>query len=80
MLLAVPHLPAAGGLAGLFRTVMIDLAPPGDTAVAVGLSAAGLRRRSVVVDLGHVGAYNATLPASLAITPDPVVAQFAGRT
>ena len=35
--------------------------------------------RSVVVDLGRVGAYKATQPASLAITPDEVAAPYAGR-
>jgi len=35
--------------------------------------------RSVVVDLGRVGAYKAILPASLAITPDEVAAHYAGR-
>ena len=36
-------------------------------------------RRTVVVDLGRIGAYKATLPASLAITPDEVAARYAGR-
>ncbi|MDO8802490.1 hypothetical protein [Phenylobacterium sp.] len=35
--------------------------------------------RSVVVDLGEVSAYNAALPAPLAITPDQVAAHQAGR-
>ena len=42
MQLAVPHLSAAGGLAGLLRGGMIDLAPAGDNGVTFGLSDAGL--------------------------------------
>ncbi|MDP2010184.1 MAG: hypothetical protein Q8K11_08395 [Phenylobacterium sp.] len=118
MLLAVPHLPAAGDLTALFRVALFDLPLACGRAVAIGLSDAGppgnqrrrapswiaellkLRRlgfvglagawsgalhmiweghRSVAVDLGRVGAYNAPLPASLAITPDEVVAQYARR-
>ena len=117
MLLAVPHLPAAGGLTALFRVAMFDLPLACGRAVAIGLSDAGppgnqrrrapswiakllkLRRlgivglagafsgalntiwkghRTVVVDLGRVGAYNAPLPAPLAITPDEVAAHNAG--
>jgi YjbE family integral membrane protein len=56
MVIAIPHLPAAGALAAFLQVVMIDLALAGDNAVAVGLSAAGLpkhqRRRAIVLGLG----------------------------
>ena len=90
MRLAVPSLPAVGGLAALLPVAMFDPPLVGENAVAIGPPDAGppepQRRhmiwdghRTVVVDLGRVGAYNATLTASLAITPDEVAAQYAGR-
>ncbi|WP_340646706.1 YjbE family putative metal transport protein [Phenylobacterium sp.] len=55
MVLAVPHLPAAGALAALTQVVMIDLALAGDNAVAVGLAASGLpetqRRKAIILGL-----------------------------
>ncbi|MBP6546284.1 MAG: YjbE family putative metal transport protein [Phenylobacterium sp.] len=58
MVLAVPHLPAAGAIAAFFQVVMIDLALAGDNAVAVGLSAAGLpeKQRRKAIMLGLAGA------------------------
>lgn len=90
MRLFVPPLPAAGGLAAHFPVAMFDPPLNGENAVAIGPLDAGPPEtqrlhmiwdghRTVVVDLGRVGAYNATLPASLAITPDEVAAQYAGR-
>ncbi|WP_422578048.1 hypothetical protein [Phenylobacterium sp.] len=48
-------------------------------AFSVALHMTGEGHRSVVVDLGEVSAYNAALPAPLAITPDQVAAHQAGR-
>lgn len=58
MVLAVPHLPAAGSIATFFQVVMIDLALAGDNAVAVGISAAGLpeKQRRKAIILGLAGA------------------------
>jgi YjbE family integral membrane protein len=58
MVLAVPHLPAAGSIATFFQVVMIDLALAGDNAVSVRISAAGLpeKQRRKAIILGLAGA------------------------